>query len=207
MKQMVLSTEKLTKVFDSFLSGIQSIEDDTRRKAIGQMMNEIGERLLSAPASFKTTYHNCFRGGLAEHSLRVYKILDKLCDEYAPEIPNDTKIIVALFHDLGKIGDVNNDYYIPEDSTWHQEKLGQYYKINDEMTYMTHDVRSLFLLNHFNIDLTDDEYQAILIHAGQYNEENKPYKHKECMLAVLLHMADHLACSIERQKYKRFIGE
>ena len=34
----------------------------------------------------------------------------------------------ALFHDLGKMGQQEGEYYTPNDSQWHIDKLGQIYK-------------------------------------------------------------------------------
>ena len=34
---------------------------------------------------------------------------------------------ISLLHELGKLGDPENELYIPQDSDWHREKLGQNY--------------------------------------------------------------------------------
>jgi hypothetical protein len=62
--------------------------------------------------------------------------------------------------------------------------------------------RSLRLLTQFNVPLTDEESQSILVHDGQYLAENKPYAHKECWLALLLHQADVIACRVEKNKWE-----
>ena len=106
-------------------------------------------------------------------------------------------------HDLGKVGTVNEDYFIGQTSQWHKDNLGIMWKHNTEMEYLGTAQRSLRLLYEFGVPLTDLEYKAILIHDGQYIPENKPYAHKEGMLGLLLHQADMLACTMEHNKCKK----
>lgn len=204
MKQLVLSQEKLAKVIESIMGLINSIESKSLRESLVDMLDNspIGERYFSAPASNRLSYHNCFFGGLAEHSLRVYGNLYKLRNAFAPDISDDSIIFVALMHDLGKVGDINNDFYLPQTSQWHKENQGEYYTHNNDMPYMGAAQRSLRILGQFNVPMTDDEYKAILLHDGQYVPENKNYMHKEGMLGILLHHADVLACKMEKDKWE-----
>jgi len=170
--------------------------------AVVELMNELGERFFEAPASNKLEYHNCFVGGLAEHSLRVYGNLTKLCSLFAKDISKDTIILVSLMHDLGKLGTISEPYYLEQDSDWHKENRGEYYKHNLDLEFLNVAQRSLRLLELFHVPLTEVEYKAILIHDGQYVDANKQYAHKESMLGLLTHHADVLACRIEQEKWK-----
>lgn len=202
MKQINLSEEKIKEVIDTFCALVSSIKNKDVRDGFEKMLDVIGERLFEAPASNKLEYHNCFTCGLAEHSLRVYGNLKKLRDMFAPELSNDSIILVALCHDLGKVGSLEQPYYVPNNSQWHKENLGVYYNHNEKLDYLAVSQRSLRLINHFNIPLTDDEYKAILICDGQYIQENKSYAHKEGMLGLLAHQADMIACTMEHNKWK-----
>lgn len=57
---------------------------------------------LRAPAS--TKYHLCKEGGLLEHSVNVAETMLKIKSAIAPEISDESCVIVALLHDLGKVG-------------------------------------------------------------------------------------------------------
>jgi hypothetical protein len=200
-KQLTLSEVQLKKVIDRYASMI--------RGAIGKdladhMFRKIGERLAAAPASAKVHYHNCFPGGLIEHSLRVYNNLNYLSKKFLPGVSENSLAIVALFHDLGKVGDLEQDYFLPQDNEWRNQNLGEYYIHNPNLLFMDTAQRSIWLLNTFGVPLTQEEYQAILIHDGQYIEANKRYSHKECMLALLLHQADMIACKQEQARWERF---
>jgi len=207
MQQMKLSTDKIVGVSKAIYTIIESIENDEVREKILVMFEDVGERFFVAPASNRANYHNCFPGGLAEHSLRVYSFLNKLSAEFGDDVIVDDNVkVVSILHDLGKVGTPTEDYYLPQDSSWHQEKLGEYYLHNTSLMYLGTAQRSLRLCAQYNVPLTDEEYQAILIHDGQYADENVRYKQKECRLALLLHHADMLACQTEKEKYERVYG-
>ncbi len=55
-------------------------------------------------------------------------------------------VFSALNHDLGKMGDEHNDAYIPQDDQWRRDKLGEDYKFNDRLEFMSVPDRSLHLL-------------------------------------------------------------
>jgi len=202
MKQIKFTEEKLEFIIDQFVKMVESISDEKRRTALLTMVEELSERLFSAPASPALNYHNCCVGGLAEHSLRVYNNLRKMRDSFCQKLSDDSIITVALFHDLGKLGTVEEPYYIDEDNSWMIETRGVYYKHNMKLDYLGVAQRSIRLLTHYGVDLTEEEYKAILIHDGQYIPENKPYAHKEGWLGLLLHQADMIACRTEQEKWE-----
>lgn len=205
MKQLNINADKLAVIFQTILDLVETIEHAPSKEAMKQLFEDIGGRYFSAPASHRVTYHNCFPGGLAEHTLRVYGLLKDLCAKYSLNISHDSIVKVALLHDLGKVGDEKADYYLPQTSQWHKDKLGEYYTFNDDIVYMQHSHRSLYMCQVYRIPLTSDEFKAILIHDGQYIDANAAYKNNEGMFAILTHMADNIACNIEKEKYRKFI--
>ena len=90
------------------------------------------------------------------------------------------------------------DCYIPQDSSWHREKLGEMYKYNPEIPFMPVAVRSIFTLTQYGIALSHEEYVAILIHDGWILEENRKFIFKEPTLAMVLQMADYIATKQEK---------
>lgn len=202
MKQIKFSEEKLKVLIDTYVKVVDEIENDEVKKGFHRLMDAIGERLFECPASPKLHYHNCCVGGLVEHSLRVLTNLRKLSKEFAPNLSDDSMTLVALAHDLGKLGTPEEPYYIPQDNDWRKDNLGEMYTYNDNLDYLGVAHRSLRLLQNFGIPTTEEEHKAILIHDGQYVEENRPYRQKEGWLALLLHQADMIACTFEAEKWK-----
>lgn len=183
--------EKIVRRYERLIKIIESLSDESRKEKLLKMVKEIGIRFCTAPASHRLEYHDCYPGGLFDHSVKVVKHLTSLVDLFCKdEITRDTIIITALFHDLGKIGSLEEDYYLTQDSEWHRNKLGEMYIHNLNMIYMVHSERSVWWLNHYGIDLTEDETQSILYHDGQYIERNKSIRQKETNLCLLLHWSD-----------------
>ena len=96
---------------------------------------------------------------------------------------------VGLFHDIGKVGSTDEDYFISQDSEWHREKLGQMFKFNENLNRMSVSHRSLCLLQEFGVSLTPEEWIAIQIAPGSHFEENRFYVGHEPTLGVALQIA------------------
>lgn len=192
---VTLTAEQIQENFNKYRSLCEKIVD--RSPAALAMVDGLGERLAVCPASGKKDYHRCTPGGLVEHSLRVLQNAMTLSRAFGWQIPRSSLIIGALFHDLGKVGNHESDYYIPAEG-WRAEKLGELYTYNKEIQYMTVPLRGLFLCQHYGLKLTEAETLAIFLNDGQYAPENAPYKLKEPMLADVVHMSDLIATKQEK---------
>ncbi len=146
---------------------------------------------LTSPAS--TKYHLCKEGGLLEHSVNVAESMLKIREALAPEISEESCVIVSLIHDLGKVGMPGNPQYLINEPSEKQLKYGYKpdapYRFNKDLTYLSVPIRSLFLASKY-IDLTEQEVQAIVYHDGQYVEDNRSVAKNEEPLTLLLQYAD-----------------
>ena len=68
---------------------------------------------------------------------------------------------------------------------------------------------SIWLLQEYGVKLSWNEYQAIKIHDGMYDDANKPYfvarsaqAKLKTNLPLLLHHADHMASQIEYERWR-----
>jgi len=163
-----------------------------RKEKILQMLEKIGTQFYTAPASGDLNKHSAFAGGLIKHTILVAKSMLEICSIWYKDVNLESAIICALFHDLGKATTVKGeDVYIDNDSQWHKDKLGKMYIKNPIIRDgLTHAQRSVRLLSHYGIDLTDDEYLAILAHDSIYTDENICFKYKMSKLSHMLHFAD-----------------
>ena len=198
---MELTPEQIAENFDKYRSFMEKLGD--RSESVLHLVDALGESLAMCPASSRKDYHLAIPGGLVDHSIRVLTNALKIMKTFGWDIPKDSLIIACLFHDIGKVGYVDEggsvvDYYLPQDSEWHREKLGENYKHNKAMKFMTTTDRSLWLIQHFGIRLTFEEFAAIRLADGQYAEENAPYKMKEPILADIVHMADFISTKQEK---------
>lgn len=151
-----------------------------RKKDFDEFTNFLEKKTtwLTAPASVK--YHLSEEKGLLKHSVGVTKTLLQLRELLAPQLSEESCIIVGLFHDVGKIGMPNAPRYL---------KKGDKFVYNKDQVEMQIANRSLYLVTKY-IPLSDEEAQAILYHDGQYIAENRFIAHKECPLTLLLTFAD-----------------
>jgi hypothetical protein len=163
---------------------------DSRKKEVAKFAEFLDKNTswLTSPAS--TRYHLNEKHGLLRHSVGVAETLLKLRESMAPDISEESCIIVGLFHDLGKIGTFEKPNYIENDNEWEIAKRNMKYKTNPELVYMGLAQRSLFLVSQ-HIKITDEEAQAILYHDGQYIDANNEVAHRECLLTLLVQFADN----------------
>lgn len=175
----------------------------TEREGVDDLiayMDEIG--FFKAPASGGN--HSNGEGGLAEHSLNVLTMIEKfgvaaLGGDGYNAIQNSA-VIAALLHDLGKCGDYGKQMYVPnmikdgrptkaEPEQKYKQSEAKPWKRNPDLLPLDHATRSIKLATLF-IDLTEDEEFAIRYHDGLYETANYGVKGHETQLYMLLHWAD-----------------
>lgn len=158
-------------------------------------MNEIG--FLEAPCSGGN--HLAKKGGLAEHSVNVLTIAEKigvaLLGGARYNEVQDSVVIAALLHDLGKCGDYDKPMYVDNILKAGKPSEAKPFKRNPELSAVPHAVRSIKLATLF-IDLTEAEEWAILCHDGLYDFMYKELKGKETWLQMIIHWADMWASHI-----------
>ena len=204
---------ELEENYKAFLNFISDTFDGERKDKLLYMYGTddgcLGLRALVAPASGKVHYHNAYAGGYIDHVLNVCRtcqgmklLFTKLGGEV--DFTADELMFSALNHDLGKLGDLKGDYYLPEDSEWHQRNQGSMFKINPDIQNMTVPDRAIFLLQHFNVTITQKEYLGIKLADGMYDEASAHYLKSyrlggelKTLLPKILHWADHMATTIE----------
>jgi hypothetical protein len=196
---MSLTEEELEKNWNKTLELMSKLGE--RSESATTMVETLGERLYLCPASGKPEFHCAFPGGLLDHSLRVLGNALKLNSAFEWNLPKDSLIIASMFHDLGKCGDMDNDYYIPQTDEWRRNKLGEIYTYNKDMQYMTIPDRSIFLCQHFGLKLTLNEMLAIRLNDGFVVEENRQYCLKEPLLAHVIMTADYISTMQEKEKF------
>ena len=139
MKQ--LSAEQIQDNWKKLIDTIEGFISDDRKENLLKMYEDFKERMMFAPASAKGAYHNAMPGGYVEHILHIIQFslqLKKVWEDNGAEInfTDEELVFAAMHHDLGKVGDLEYDYYIPQDSDWHRKNRGEIYKHNPSLQYM-----------------------------------------------------------------------
>ena len=138
---------------------------------------------FEAPAS--TRFHGSFKGGLLEHSMKVYEILKQKAGD------SESVRIIALLHDICKTNFYKVDYRNAKNEQGVWEKV-PYYTIEDTIPY-GHGEKSAMMISEF-IKLIPEERYAIRWHMG-FTEPKELYTtigqaYKKYPIALLTHEAD-----------------
>ena len=186
-----------------------------RVENLNKMYDHFEDRMCVAPASGKEHFHYAHVGGYIEHVLHIIdysKQLKSVWESNGATInfTDEELIFAAMHHDLGKVGDLEHDYYVPNESEWHRKNQGAIYTHNKELQHMTVTDRAIFLLGHFKVPMSENEYIGLRLTDGMYEEANKAYyiayqpeRQLRSNIAYILHQADMMATHIEYDEWKR----
>jgi len=213
---MKLTAEQIVQNWEDLLEVINKNFRGERRQKLLAMYTDLEERMSTQPASSFNHFHNAFEGGYVDHVLRVIECAKKvydLWDEMEADMSGYTKeelIFVALNHDIGKMGfpGEGNEIYQPNDSEWHRKNQGKEYKINPDNPFTLVNDLSIWLLQHYGIEISWNEMLGIKLTDGLYDESNKPYymsrtadSKLKTNLGYVMHQADCMAARIEFEKW------
>ena len=178
---MKLSAEQIHSNWEVFLNNIETHISSPRKEKLLEFYKKYEERIILMPAAHKKEYHNAFPGGYIDHvnrvvkgSLKLYNMWEEMgCD--MTTFTTEELIFSAINHDLGKMGDEENESYIPQTDQWRRDKLGEDYMFNKKVPFASVPDRSLFLLQSHGIQYNFNEMLAIQTHDGLYDDGNKKY--------------------------------
>ena len=202
--------EQIQDNWNELIKLIEDTFDGERKDKLLEMYKHFEDRMCVAPASGTEHFHLCTPGGYVKHILnivhyskefyKVWKDNGAMVDDYTEE----ELVFAALHHDLGKVGDLEDDYYIPNDSERHIKNQGKYYVNNPELQFMTPPDRGIWLLNQFGIKMTMMEMIGIKLTDGMYDDGNiqylkayAPEKKLKSNMPLILHQADMATTRIE----------
>lgn len=167
---------------------------NTKREGIENLLTYMEkEGFFTSPCS--TRYHLACEGGLCEHSLNVYHIMKSVNDALKTNIFDESIVICALLHDLGKMGDYGKRNYLPNVLKSGKVSEAEPYQVNKNLSSIPHEVRSISIARRF-IRLTEAEEDAIIKHNGLYGNFKNEIQGKETALYLMLHFADMWASRI-----------
>ena len=186
----------IEKLWGKFEKMIHHVEDDSLNKLI----EEQGQRIVECSYSQRDKEPFCGVAGLVDYSLNLLINMRKLNEALGYQQSPTSIIKVALTCDLGRIGDINSDRFIITTSDWHKEKLGQYYDWIESCPKFNVQDMSLWFLQHYNVKLDWNEWQAILLSKDYMSEDNKFYSTHRDRLAVLTNIAKQATLKNEIDK-------
>ena len=210
---MDLTAVQIQQNWDKFLGNINQYISSPRKEKLLEFYKKYEERVILMPAAHKKEYHNAFPGGYVDHvnrvvdaALDIYKVWEKFGTDTST-FTIEELVFSAINHDLGKMGDKENESYIPQTDQWRKDKLGEDYMFNTKVPFASVPDRGLFMLQSHDIQYTFNEMLAIQTHDGLYDEGNKKYlfafmpeQKPRTSLPFILHQADLLAARVEFER-------
>jgi len=214
----MLEAEKIKQNWETYRDRVNDLFP-TRKDQLNKMYDGFEDRIAMMPASSMAHFHNAFAGGYIDHVLRVMDCTETLYNTWessGADMLGYTKeelMFAAMHHDLGKVGfpGDGNEVYQVETSDWHRKNMGRLYKHNENIPFTMVPDLSIWLLQEHGVSMSWNEYQAIKIHDGMYDDSNKPYfvarseKAKlKTNMAIILHHGDHMAAQIEYEQWRNY---
>ena len=149
---------------------IEIFKEKITRPGADALLNYLENKsdFFTAPASAR--FHGSYVGGLCEHSVNVFRCLEdylarpRTRDVYQLDYPMESVAIVALLHDLCKIGCYKaGTRNVKNDATGQWEKVPTFF-FEDKLPY-GHGEKSVYIISGF-MRLSREEAMAIRWHMG-----------------------------------------
>lgn len=213
----VVQTEldRLNSQRTRFFDILKDAFKNDRYTKLKDMYDLYGDRLIEAPASGKVHYHNAYAGGYIDHVLHVHDATLQMTRSLQKmgglvDFTKSEAVMASIHHDLWKLGEPGgHPYYEIETSDWHRKNQGSMFKTSDKLPYMKVTDGAVYLLQKHGVVLTHNEWMAIKLSDGLYEDSNKGYlmNHGKfpihTNLGYVVHWADHMSCTVERDPLKQ----
>ena len=141
---MNLTAEQIQENWNVFIGNIEKYISSPRKEKLIEFYEKYQERIMLMPAAHKKEYHSAFPGGYVDHVNRVVRCALKQYELWKEEGADmstftlEELVFSAINHDLGKMGDEENESYIPQTDQWRRDKLGEdYISENDVISRLT----------------------------------------------------------------------
>lgn len=161
----------------------------------------LGSDFFTAPASSK--FHSNYEGGLARHSINVYKrFLNNLTNEYGKNqtaLTDESIAICGLLHDVCKTYFYKQELRnVKVDGNWIQKP---YFAVEDQLPY-GHGEKSVYIISGY-MRLSREEAMIINWHMGGFDDRvmGGSYAMSQAFYmypnAVIFHMSDLQAAYLD----------
>lgn len=143
--------------------------DNIKREGADKLLDYLTNRcdFFTAPAS--TRFHGSYAGGLAQHSINVYRCLKDYLERprvkelYGLSYTDEQIALVSLLHDMCKVDCYKVDYRNAKNEQGQWERV-PYYRFEDSLPY-GHGEKSVYMISGF-MRLSREEAMAIRWHMG-----------------------------------------
>jgi hypothetical protein len=160
-----------------------------------ELENFLGDDFYLAPASISLDMFNCYPGGLLVHLMTTAKYAVNINEQLPENIKVDKASLMKVVF-LSQIG--RTFMYSVSTNEWQAKNLGRMYEYNNDLMRVSVGERSIMYAIQNGVQLTDEEYQAIL-----YSDKDDSEKMPRIFLAPIsqiVRMGSQLAIMEEMNK-------
>lgn len=185
-------------IWNKYENILRSFKDEN----IDKFLDEQGQRLLESSYSLKTTEPFCGPCGIIESMTEMAINAKKINDALGYCISNSSILKTCLLSEIGRIGTLSNNRLEENDSSWHKENLGQFYKWNESCDkYNIYDM-SLWFCQKYGIYLSYDEWQSINLLKDLSKQDMIFYAKDKSRLSIVLCVSKEATIKNELDKLK-----
>ena len=167
---------------------------------INNLLEKQGQRIIMGTYSQREKEQFCGIGGLVEYALELAKTSSSITKALNYDLSKASIIKCSLLTVLGRVGTPDIDRFVDTTSDWHKDKLGQYFDWNEDCPkYQVNDM-TLYWLQRFNVTLSWDEWNALLLIRDNSSEVSKFYGAHKSRLATVLSLANEAVLKDELDK-------
>ena len=184
----------IESLWNKYENLLKMLSDD----GINKLLEEQGQRIIECTYNQKISEPYCGVGGLVAYSLDLAKNAKVLSQTLKYNITSHSIIKCSLLSEVGRIGLQNIDRLLVSDSEWHKEKLGQYFEWNNHCPKYNVYHMSLWYIQNYNIYLSWDEWQTIMLMTSLGSEDSKFYGNHKSNLSLLLSISKEISLKKEK---------
>ena len=199
----MLVQRDIEKIWGQYEKFLNALEDEN----VNRLLEEQGQRIIEASYSQREKEPFCGIGGVVDYSLKLMSNVKKLNDALGYQQSTRDIISSSLLSSIGYIGNLKEDRFVMTTSEWHKEKLGQHFDWNESCTKYSVQDMSLWFLQHYNVRLDWNVWQAILLSKNVISEESKFYANHKERLAILLSTAREITLKNETDSINMVYSE
>ena len=175
--------------FEKLWAKYEGLLGSLKNENINKLLEEQGQRIIMTSFSQREKEPFCGIGGIVDYSLKLAKNANAICKALNYDVDKGSIIKCSLLSIVGRIGTSFEDRFVETTSEWHKEKLGQYFDWNESCPkYQINDM-TLWFLQHYNIRLSWDEWNALFLLKDMSSEDNKFYSTHKSRLSLILNLS------------------
>ncbi len=175
--------------FENLWAKYEGLLKSLKNEEINKLVEEQGQRIVMTSFSQREKEPFCGIGGIVDYSLKLAKNANAICKALSYDLDKGSIVKCSLLSIIGRIGTIFEDRFTETTSDWHKEKLGQYFDWNERCSkYQINDM-TLWYLQHYKIQLSWEEWSAILLLKDMSSEDNKFYSEHKSRLSLVLNLA------------------